>query len=206
MEQDTSRASELPQPLRAVASHLRRLPGAGQVGKAAGTALDTLGAVSPRGRRIAVYTGAGVLGVAGLVEWPVAVTGAAVAWLTRPRDEREAAAGDTPEAPAGDGGGEGDGEEAWAAATREGGAPAPAGAEADAARRTSADASGDHRPPAGPGDRLTPTRHRPGGEPAPHVQPAKVGDEGTASALRKVAAATGHDDAPGRPGHGRRSG
>ncbi|MCO4697110.1 hypothetical protein LRR80_03174 [Streptomyces sp. RO-S4] len=85
MEQDTSRASDLPQPLRAVTSHLGRLPGAGQVGRAAGGALDALGAVSPRGRRMAVYAGAGVLGVAGLVEWPVALTGAAVAWLTRPR-------------------------------------------------------------------------------------------------------------------------
>ncbi|MCI4145231.1 hypothetical protein [Streptomyces sp. MMS20-AI2-20] len=37
---------------------------------------------------------------------------------------------------------------------------------------------------------------------AARVQPAKVGDEGTASALRKVAAATGHDDGPGRT-HGR---
>ncbi|MCP9993873.1 hypothetical protein LUX09_30900 [Streptomyces albogriseolus] len=93
MEQDTSRASELPQPLRAAVSHLRRLPGAEQVGRAADAALDTLGAVSPRGRRIAVYTGAGVLGVTGLVEWPVALTGAAVAWLTKPRDERETADG-----------------------------------------------------------------------------------------------------------------
>ncbi|MFD0332967.1 hypothetical protein ACFQZ0_04615 [Streptomyces erythrogriseus] len=93
MEQETPRAPELPQPLRAVASHLSRLPGAGHVGRVAGTALDTLGAVSPRGRRIAVYTGAGVLGVAGLVEWPVALTGAAVAWLTRPRDDKETADG-----------------------------------------------------------------------------------------------------------------
>ncbi|MFG2726518.1 hypothetical protein [Streptomyces canus] len=51
----------------------------------AGGALDRVGAVSPRGRRLAVYAGAGVLGVAGVVEWPVAVTGAAVAWLTQPR-------------------------------------------------------------------------------------------------------------------------
>ncbi|MDT7842487.1 hypothetical protein [Streptomyces justiciae] len=59
--------------------------GAGVVGRAAGGVLDRVGAVSPRGRRIAVYTGAGVLGVAGVVEWPVAITGAAVAWLTQPR-------------------------------------------------------------------------------------------------------------------------
>ncbi|MFF9058150.1 hypothetical protein ACF09K_05500 [Streptomyces sp. NPDC014882] len=85
-EQDATR--ELPQPLRAAASVLGRVPGAGLVGRAAGGALDKVGAVSPRGRRLAVYTGAGVLGVAGVVEWPVAVTGAAVAWLTQPRPQR----------------------------------------------------------------------------------------------------------------------
>ncbi|MEU0915461.1 hypothetical protein [Streptomyces althioticus] len=184
MEQETPRAPELPQPLRAVASQLSRLPGAGHVGRVAGTALDTLGAVSPRGRRIAVYTGAGVLGVAGLVEWPVALTGAAVAWLTRPRDEREGADG-TRRTPAED--------EAWAAATREGVVP-PAGGSTAADRRAGRDT--------GPGDRLTPSRHRP----APRVQPAKVGDEGTASALKKVAAATGHDDGAGRPGPTRTAG
>lgn len=82
-----------PQPLRAAASALRRVPGAGLVGRAAGGALDRIGAVSPRGRRLAVYTGAGVLGVTGVVEWPVALTGAAVAWLTQPRSgERQGAA------------------------------------------------------------------------------------------------------------------
>ncbi|MGC5233618.1 hypothetical protein [Streptomyces albogriseolus] len=189
MEQDTSRASELPQPLRAAVSHLRRLPGAEQVGRAAGAALDTLGAVSPRGRRIAVYTGAGVLGVTGLVEWPVALTGAAVAWLTKPRDERETADG-APAAPAPAPAAE---DEAWAAATREGVVPAGGDFAAGGAHETR---------DTGPGDRLTPSRHHP----APRVQPAKVGDEGTASALRKVAAAAGHDDSSGRPGHARRSG
>ncbi|BFO17740.1 hypothetical protein SHKM778_41280 [Streptomyces sp. KM77-8] len=90
MEQDTMRPPDRPGPLGAVASGLRRLPGAERVGKAAEGALDAIGAVSPRGRRMAVYAGAGVLGVAGLVEWPVALTGAAVAWLTRPRPAREA--------------------------------------------------------------------------------------------------------------------
>ncbi|MFF9447260.1 hypothetical protein [Streptomyces althioticus] len=183
MEQETPRAPELPHPLRAVASHLSRLPGAGHVGRAAGTALDALGAVSPRGRRIAVYTGAGVLVVAGLVEWPVALTGAAVAWLTKPRDGGETADG-TRRTPAED--------EAWAAATREGVVP-PADGSTAADRREARDS--------GPGDRLTPTRHHP----APRVQPAKVGDEGTASALKKVAAATGHDDGAGRPGPTRSS-
>ncbi|MEV0633780.1 hypothetical protein AB0I77_02125 [Streptomyces sp. NPDC050619] len=80
---------DLPQPLRAAASAISKVPGATMVGRAAEGALDKVGAVSPRGRRIAVYTGAGVLGVAGLVEWPVAVTGAAVAWLTQPRGQEE---------------------------------------------------------------------------------------------------------------------
>jgi hypothetical protein len=55
------------------------------VSRAAEETLDKVGAVSPRGRRMAVYAGAGLLGAAGVVEWPVAVTGAAVAWLTQPR-------------------------------------------------------------------------------------------------------------------------
>ncbi|MFE9768224.1 hypothetical protein ACFYPC_27525 [Streptomyces sp. NPDC005808] len=80
----------LPQPLRAAASVLSKVPGAGMVARAGEDVLDKVGAVSPRGRRIAVYTGAGVLGVAGVVEWPVAVAGAAVAWLTQPRREEPA--------------------------------------------------------------------------------------------------------------------
>ncbi|NEB08264.1 hypothetical protein G3I32_05170, partial [Streptomyces coelicoflavus] len=78
-------ARTLPRPLHAAASAVRKVPGAETVGRAAEGALDRIGAVSPRGRRVLVYTGAGVLGVAGLVEWPVAATGAAVAWLTQSR-------------------------------------------------------------------------------------------------------------------------
>lgn len=94
MAEQTS-STTLPQPLRTTALALSKVPGAGTVGRAAGGALDAIGSVSPRGRRIAVYTGAGVLGVTGLVEWPVAVTGAAVAWLTQPRPH-EPHAGETP--------------------------------------------------------------------------------------------------------------
>ncbi|WP_239146364.1 hypothetical protein, partial [Streptomyces sp. SID10815] len=83
-------SSVLTAPLHGAASVLRRVPGAGTVGRAAQGTLDKVGAVSPRGRRLAVYTGAGVLGVAGVVEWPVALTGAAVAWLTQPRPARSA--------------------------------------------------------------------------------------------------------------------
>ncbi|MFG3026103.1 hypothetical protein ACGFZQ_47760 [Streptomyces sp. NPDC048254] len=80
-------SSALAAPLRNAASTMRKVPGVGVVTKAAEGTLDKIGTVSPRGRRMAVYAGAGVLGVAGLVEWPVAVTGAAVAWLTQPRPE-----------------------------------------------------------------------------------------------------------------------
>ncbi|WKE73077.1 hypothetical protein [Streptomyces sp. WP-1] len=85
-EQNAS--SVLMAPLRGAASVLRKVPGAAAVGRAAEETLDKVGAVSPRGRRIAVYAGAGVLGAAGVVEWPVALTGAAVAWLTQPRPGR----------------------------------------------------------------------------------------------------------------------
>jgi hypothetical protein len=79
----------LPQPLRAGASVLRKVPGAGTVGHAAEGALNMVGAVPPRGRRMAAYTGAGILGATGVVGWPVAVAGAAAVWLTqrRPGDE-----------------------------------------------------------------------------------------------------------------------
>lgn len=95
MAEQKSAARTLPRPLHAAASAVRKVPGAETVGRAAEGALDRIGAVSPRGRRVLVYTGAGVLGVAGLVEWPVAVTGAAVAWLTQPRGrDRNGSAGE----------------------------------------------------------------------------------------------------------------
>jgi hypothetical protein len=84
------KSSALTAPLRGAASVLRRVPGTGTVNRAAKETLDKVGAVSPRGRRMAVYAGAGLLGAAGVVEWPVAVTGAAVAWLTQPRPGRGA--------------------------------------------------------------------------------------------------------------------
>ncbi|CAL9369730.1 hypothetical protein [Streptomyces sp. enrichment culture] len=87
----------LPQPLRAGASVLRRVPGAGTVGHAATGALNAVGAVSPRGRRMAAYTGAGILGATGVVGWPVAVAGAAAVWLTQPRPgDRQGTPGGAP--------------------------------------------------------------------------------------------------------------
>ncbi|MEG8275178.1 hypothetical protein [Streptomyces sp. AHA2] len=162
-------AAALPQPLRAVASGLKHLPGADQVGKVATEALDRIGAVSPRGRRMAVYAGAGVLGVAGVVEWPVALTGAAVAWLTQPRP------GPRPDGTASDG----------AATTGTTGEATSAREEPD----TSA---------SGPGDRLAAShyrRERP--EQHVHEQPAKVGDTATASALKQVHEAAAHGEGSG---------
>ncbi|CAM5439002.1 hypothetical protein STENM36S_04393 [Streptomyces tendae] len=75
-------ARTLPRPLHAAVSAVRKVPGAGTVGRAAEGTLDRIGAVSPRGRRVLVYTGAGVLGVAGLVEGR---------WRPRSRDSLPAA-------------------------------------------------------------------------------------------------------------------
>ncbi len=72
-------------PLDTVKSTAQRLPGAGAVKGAFDGVLDTVGVVSPRTRRVAAYTGAGLLGVAGVVEWPVAAAGAAAVWLTQQR-------------------------------------------------------------------------------------------------------------------------
>ncbi|MFB8249143.1 hypothetical protein ACFC5X_29425 [Streptomyces sp. NPDC055952] len=173
-------AAALPQPLRAVASGLKHLPGADQVGKVATEALDRIGAVSPRGRRMAVYAGAGVLGVAGIVEWPVALTGAAVAWLTQPRP------GPRPDGAVPDGSG-------------------PAGTTGDT---TSGGREEPDISSYGPGDRLAAShyrRERP--EQHVHEQPAKVGDTATATALKQVHEAAAHgedrgqgqDPATGRP-------
>ncbi|MFE9863983.1 hypothetical protein ACFYPZ_14775 [Streptomyces sp. NPDC005506] len=70
-----------------------RVPGADRVKGIVDGVLDSVGIVSPHARRVAAYTGAGLLGVAGVVEWPVAVTGAAVVWLTQPRPTDAAGAG-----------------------------------------------------------------------------------------------------------------
>ncbi|MEV5440750.1 hypothetical protein AB0K80_32815 [Streptomyces sp. NPDC052682] len=179
MNQVKEQTSDLPQPLRAVASGLRHLPGAQQVGKVAGGTLDRIGAVSPRGRRMAVYAGAGVLGVAGVVEWPVALTGAAVAWLTQPRPEQRTGQ-DTAD------GGEG-----------------TADAGQDSAPAAAAGGTGEGEGPGaarstryGAGDRLESAhfrRNRP--EHHVHDEPAKVGDTATASALKQVAEATHHGPA-----------
>lgn len=177
MSQVGSSSQGLPQPLRFVASGLRRVPGAEQVGRLADGALERIGAISPRGRRIAVYTGAGVLGVAGVVEWPVALTGAAVAWLTQPRP-----------APTGQD------EETHGSAADTGLRSGAEHVSPGPVHRAAPDAGADTP---GPGDRLAPSHFHQDG-PAEHVheQPAKVGDPVTASALKQVAEATHHHHAP----------
>ncbi len=77
--------SMLAHPVHTVTETVRHVPGAGVVKGAVDGVLDTIGAVSPRARRVAAYAGAGLLGAAGLIEWPVAAAGAAVVWLTQPR-------------------------------------------------------------------------------------------------------------------------
>ncbi|MFI9158753.1 hypothetical protein [Kitasatospora aureofaciens] len=72
-------------PVESAASAVRRVPGVGAVGGMVDGVLDTVGLVSPRARRIAAYTGAGLLGAVGAVEWPVAAAGAAAVWLTQAR-------------------------------------------------------------------------------------------------------------------------
>lgn len=81
----SSRAAGPSGALGAVQAVVDHVPGAGLVKEAVNGTLDVVGSVSPRARRAAVYAGAGILGAAGLVEWPVAAAGAAVVWLTQQR-------------------------------------------------------------------------------------------------------------------------
>ncbi|MEV5508630.1 hypothetical protein [Streptomyces orinoci] len=83
-------------PLGAVQAVMDHVPGAGLVKEAVNGTLDVVGSVSPRARRVAVYAGVGILGAAGLVEWPVAAAGAAVVWLTQQRPRSNSEAGEAP--------------------------------------------------------------------------------------------------------------
>ncbi|MER6075794.1 hypothetical protein ABT187_44990 [Streptomyces sp. NPDC001817] len=149
--------------------------------KAAGGALDWIGAISPRGRRMAVYTGAGVLGITGVVEWPLALTGAAVAWLTQPRPgPQEAAQDDRAPDPHGD-------------IAADGRPPAAVGPGPIPSESTDTERYG-------PGDKLAPSHFHhefPGRH--THEQPAKVGDPATTSALKQVAQASAHHTEPETP-------
>ncbi|MFD9606009.1 hypothetical protein OG609_02150 [Streptomyces sp. NBC_01224] len=82
----------LAHPVQRVTTAVERVPGADRVKGIVDGVLDSVGIVSPHARRVAAYTGAGLLGVAGVVEWPVAMAGAAVVWLTQPRPKDVATA------------------------------------------------------------------------------------------------------------------
>jgi hypothetical protein len=81
----TAVAEAMTHPLDTMKATAQRVPGAPAVKGAFDGMLDSVGAVSPRARRVMAYTGAGLLGVAGIVEWPLAAAGAAAVWLTQPR-------------------------------------------------------------------------------------------------------------------------
>ncbi|MFF8866298.1 hypothetical protein ACF08B_30100 [Streptomyces sp. NPDC015139] len=177
MSHVTASASELPQPLQTISSGLRRIPGVEQLNKITDGALDRIGAISPRGRRLAVYTGAGVLGFAGVVEWPLALAGAAVAWLTQPRPAVSVYDDTTSDSRARSV--QGKAPRPHEPSTAAGTGPAPASAGTTMAQ--------EHQ---GPGDRLAPSHfHHDRAEDHGHEQPAKVGDPATASALKRVARA-----------------
>ncbi|MER6472449.1 hypothetical protein [Streptomyces collinus] len=196
MNENRSSPSGLPHLLGAAGSGLRRLPGAAQVSRIADGALEWITVVPPRSRRIAIYAGAGILGAVGVMEWPVALTGAAAAWLTQPRPEHTAHPtarqdGDpsderarTPQAK----------HRPTAAAApgtaqtgrRPAPAPGPALASSGPGLTSPPDAASQHP---GAGARLTPAHFHHHG-PRRHEQPAKAGDAATASALKRVAQAS----------------
>ncbi|MEV5343186.1 hypothetical protein AB0K93_32645 [Streptomyces sp. NPDC052676] len=153
-------SSVITEPVRFTGSALRRMPGMDKVSKAAEGTLDAVGVVSPRGRRIAVYTGAGLLGAAGVVEWPVAIAGAAVAWLTQPRPGPEQAEGK---------------QGAGQASPTEG---APARATAGAASRTAASGGSTASMATGRNTGESPSGGR---TPAPGTSAAASGTRATAS-------------------------
>ncbi|MER6221138.1 hypothetical protein ABT189_11225 [Streptomyces sp900105755] len=171
-------SSAVTAPLRNAASAARRVPGVGVMSRAAEETLDKIGAVSPRSRRLAVYAGAGVLGVAGVVEWPVALTGAAVAWLTQ---SRPAPSAETSHPELREGDTEGAGHGAYVAM----GDSAVAGQQIP----TAPGPVREDEMPAGTGT-------RPGGPPSPPDEPAAP-DTGLAEAPAEQAAA--HSDQAAQP-------
>ncbi|SDK30180.1 hypothetical protein [Streptomyces indicus] len=172
MSENRSAPPDLTRPVRAAAARLRQLPGAGVVARVADETLDRVGVVSPKSRRIVAYAGAGLLGVAGAIEWPIAVTGAAVVWLTQSRDEDE----DVDEAAAGRGaetGSAGRNVESASAGTERAApdqetAPAPPpGREPEALSEATPPATGEGHHPATPGKGTPPASRRKSAKPAP---------------------------------------
>ncbi|MFF9075649.1 hypothetical protein ACF1BP_31555 [Streptomyces sp. NPDC014735] len=82
----------LTHPMETMTAAVEKVPGADRAKEFVDGVLDSVGIVSPRARRVAAYTGAGLLGVAGVIEWPLAAAGAAAVWLTQQRPKDAAAA------------------------------------------------------------------------------------------------------------------
>ncbi|MFI9627059.1 hypothetical protein [Streptomyces sp. NPDC052042] len=82
----------LTHPVQMMTTAVEKVPGADRAKEFVDGVLDSVGIVSPRARRVAAYTGAGLLGVAGVVEWPLAAAGAAAVWLTQQRPKEAEAA------------------------------------------------------------------------------------------------------------------
>ncbi|MFI1000506.1 hypothetical protein ACIP10_19320 [Streptomyces galbus] len=175
-------STSLPGPVRTAASTLGKVPGAGLVGRMAGGAWHRASALSPRGRRMAVYAGAGVLGVAGVVEWPVAVTGAAVAWLTRPRPEDRRDAG-----PQGTGAARGVTKSAAHTAAK----ATTAGRAARSGQRRGSTTGTTRAPGSGPASGTGP------GETAGTAQDTDIGPTGTATDAGGTGDRTAPQDTPG---------
>ncbi|WP_335941584.1 hypothetical protein [Streptomyces sp. PTD5-9] len=83
----------LAHPVQMVTTAVEKVPGADRAKEFVDGVLDSVGIVSPQARRVVAYTGAGLLGVAGVVEWPVAAAGAAAVWLTQQRPKEAATTG-----------------------------------------------------------------------------------------------------------------
>ncbi|MFJ2626008.1 hypothetical protein ACIO6T_21890 [Streptomyces sp. NPDC087532] len=81
----------LAHPMQMATTAVERVPGADRAKEFVDGVLDSVGIVSPHARRVAAYAGAGLLGVVGVVEWPVAAAGAAAVWLTQQRPKDAAA-------------------------------------------------------------------------------------------------------------------
>lgn len=125
-------AKLLSHPVDTMTTAVEHVPGASVVKGVANGVLDTVGIVSPHARRVAAYAGVGLLGAAGIVEWPVAAAGAAVVWLTqqRPKEAEASAAGRKPGAT------RTDGTRASGAAAKKAKATSKASASGTSGRRT----------------------------------------------------------------------
>lgn len=80
-------SSRIPRTIGAASATLDNLPGVGVARKLVDGALGTVGSVPLGTRRVAIYAGAGLLGLLGAIEWPIVAVVAGAVWLTQPRSE-----------------------------------------------------------------------------------------------------------------------